>query len=92
MIPVARLTDYPILAQTEGSGLQAIVIEWLLQHRIDANLMLSSNSLSALCGLRSPALASPCRFIGKNEGFRETICTPLPYPRFLGRIYPKTMP
>ena len=57
MIPVARLTDYTILAQTEGSGLQAIVIEWLLQHRIDANLMLSSNSLSALCGLRSPALA-----------------------------------
>ena len=51
MIPVAHLADYPILAQTERSGLQAMVNEWLLQHRVDANLMLSSNSLSALCGL-----------------------------------------
>jgi hypothetical protein len=50
-IPVAHLADYPILAQTERSGLQAVVNEWLLQHRVDANLMLSSNSLSALCGL-----------------------------------------
>ena len=31
-------------------------------------------------------------FVTKIEGFRETICTPLPYPRFLGRISPKTIP
>jgi DNA-binding transcriptional LysR family regulator len=48
---VAHLAAYPILAQTERSGLQAVVNEWLLQHRVDANLMLSSNSLSTLCGL-----------------------------------------
>jgi DNA-binding transcriptional LysR family regulator len=50
-IPLARLADYPILAQTERSGLQAVTNEWLRRHRVNINMMLSSNSLSALCGL-----------------------------------------
>jgi DNA-binding transcriptional LysR family regulator len=50
-IPLARLADYPILAQSERSGLQAVLNEWLLRHRVDVDMMLSSNSLSALCGL-----------------------------------------
>jgi DNA-binding transcriptional LysR family regulator len=50
-IPLARLADYPILGQTERSSLQVLTNEWLLQHRVAANLMLSSNNLSALGGL-----------------------------------------
>lgn len=50
-LPAARLGDYPILAQTERSGLQAAANEWLEANGARAELVLSSNSLSALCGL-----------------------------------------
>ncbi|MBE9604574.1 LysR family transcriptional regulator [Acetobacteraceae bacterium H6797] len=50
-MPAARLSDYPILAQTERSGLQAAANDWLEANGATAELVLSSNSLSALCGL-----------------------------------------
>jgi hypothetical protein len=53
-----RLADHPVLAPTERSGLQAVTNGWLLQHRVDADLMLSSNSLSALTITTSKATRS----------------------------------
>jgi DNA-binding transcriptional LysR family regulator len=50
-MPAADLAKYPILAQTQASGLQAVVNRWLQEHGVRVRLELASNSLSALCGL-----------------------------------------
>jgi hypothetical protein len=49
-----------------------MVNEWLLQHRVDANLMLSSNSLSALCGLTLAARFTTGRVNGDSRPFLPT--------------------
>jgi DNA-binding transcriptional LysR family regulator len=51
LLPVAALAEYPLLAQTQRSGLQALANEWLVGHGVRPNLSLSCNSLAALCGL-----------------------------------------
>jgi len=50
-VTVAELARYPILAQTQASGLQAVVNDWFQENGVRARLELASNSLSALCGL-----------------------------------------
>ena len=50
-VPVSELGCHPILAQTQGSGLQGRVNGWLLANGVRPSLMLASNTLSALCGL-----------------------------------------
>jgi hypothetical protein len=61
VIPVAHLADYPILAQTERSGLQAVYRPRFLGHRIGAYAARaageSCSSLTAAGGL------NPCRSI-----------------------------
>ena len=49
-----------------------MVNEWLLQHRVDANLMLSRNSLSALCGLTLAARFTTGRVNGDSRPFLPT--------------------
>jgi DNA-binding transcriptional LysR family regulator len=50
-MPAAALAHYPILAQTQSSGLQAVANRWLQENGVRVRLELASNSLSALCGL-----------------------------------------
>lgn len=50
-MPAAALANHPILAQTQASGLQAIINRWLQENGVRVRLELASNSLSALCGL-----------------------------------------
>lgn len=50
-LSIAELAAYPLLAQTQRSGLQALVNDWLVENNVRPNLTLACNSLSALCGL-----------------------------------------
>ncbi len=50
-MPVSGLEAHPLLAQTQRSGLQALANEWLVGHGVRPSLLLSCNSLAALCGL-----------------------------------------
>jgi DNA-binding transcriptional LysR family regulator len=50
-VSVSQLATYPLLAQTQRSGLQARTNEWLVRNGVKPNLLLSSNSLAALYGM-----------------------------------------
>jgi DNA-binding transcriptional LysR family regulator len=50
-LSIAELAGFPLLAQTQRSGLQAAVNEWLAENGVAPRLTLSCNSLSALSGL-----------------------------------------
>jgi hypothetical protein len=60
---VALLAACPILAPTERSGLQAVVNEWPLPHRVDADLMLSSDSPSAPSRSSLPSKIKPAEIV-----------------------------
>lgn len=50
-LKVSELAGFPLLAQTQRSGLQAVVNDWLAENGVTPRLTLSCNSLSALSGL-----------------------------------------
>ena len=50
-LAVAELAGFPLLAQTQRSGLQAMVNAWFAENGVTPRLTLSCNSLSALSGL-----------------------------------------
>lgn len=55
-LPVAALARFSLLAQTQSSGLQAMVNDWLLENGQRPELILACNSLTALCGMTMAGL------------------------------------
>ncbi|RAI59583.1 LysR family transcriptional regulator [Roseicella frigidaeris] len=88
-IPAAALSSHVVLAQSEGSGLQAAANAWLAEQGATPDVVLSSNSLSALCSLTiaglGTALLPRARFAAQvvagrlQEVTTEPALPPLPY-------------
>lgn len=55
-VPLAILADYPILTQSEASGLQRLVLEWLGNNGLRLNRVVKCNSLNVLAGLAAAGL------------------------------------
>ncbi len=55
-IALARLADYPILTQAQGSGLQSLVLDWAVANGLQANRVVQCNSLNVLAGLAASGL------------------------------------
>ncbi|WP_419898778.1 LysR family transcriptional regulator [Roseomonas sp. USHLN139] len=85
-LPAAALARFPLLAQTQRSGLQAVVNEWLLENGQRPQLILACNSLTALSGMTIAglgiALMPRTQFLPKvASGQLRIIETTPPMPR-----------
>ena len=56
VVPLAELAKYPILTQSEASGLQRLVLEWLTANGMRLNRIVKCNSLNVLAGLAAAGL------------------------------------
>ena len=50
------MAKYPILTQTQGSGLQKLVLDWAVANGLDINRAVQCNSLNVLAGLAAAGL------------------------------------
>lgn len=55
-IPLAEMARYPILSQSQGSGLQRLVLDWAVLHGLQINRVVQCNSLNVLAGLAAAGL------------------------------------
>lgn len=55
-VPLAALADFPILTQSETSGLQRLVLDWLGVNGLRLNRVVKCNSLNVLAGLAAAGL------------------------------------
>jgi DNA-binding transcriptional LysR family regulator len=56
VVPAAEIAAYPILTQTEGSGLHKLVLNWLSGGEIKLNRIVKCNSLNVLGALAAAGL------------------------------------
>jgi len=55
-IPLQDMAKYPILSQTQGSGLQRLVLDWAVANGLRINRVVQCNSLNVLAGLAASGL------------------------------------
>ncbi|RXT56152.1 hypothetical protein B6S44_08820 [Bosea sp. Tri-44] len=55
-IPLGEMARYPILSQTQGSGLQKLVLDWAVANGLQINRVVQCNSLNVLAGLAAAGL------------------------------------
>jgi DNA-binding transcriptional LysR family regulator len=55
-IPLRDMAKYPILSQTQGSGLQRLVLDWAVANGLRINRVVQCNSLNVLAGLAASGL------------------------------------
>ena len=55
-IPLGDMARYPILTQTQGSGLQKLVLDWAVANGLAINRVVQCNSLNVLAGLAAAGL------------------------------------
>jgi DNA-binding transcriptional LysR family regulator len=55
-IPLRDMAKYPILSQTQGSGLQRLVLDWAVTNGLQFNRIVQCNSLNVLAGLAAAGL------------------------------------
>ncbi|TFV79750.1 LysR family transcriptional regulator [Bradyrhizobium frederickii] len=55
-IPLHEMAKYPILSQTQGSGLQRLVLDWAVANGLRINRVVQCNSLNVLAGLAASGL------------------------------------
>ncbi|KFC64587.1 Transcriptional regulator, LysR family [Bosea sp. LC85] len=55
-IPLRDMAKYPILSQTQGSGLQRLVLDWAVANGLQINRVVQCNSLNVLAGLAASGL------------------------------------
>jgi DNA-binding transcriptional LysR family regulator len=55
-IPLGEMVRYPILSQTQGSGLQKLVLDWAVANGLKINRVVQCNSLNVLAGLAAAGL------------------------------------
>ncbi|SFH99903.1 DNA-binding transcriptional regulator, LysR family [Bosea sp. OK403] len=55
-IPLGEMAKYPILSQTQGSGLQRLVLDWAVANGLQINRVVQCNSLNVLAGLAASGL------------------------------------
>ncbi|WP_034851209.1 LysR family transcriptional regulator [Inquilinus limosus] len=56
VVPLARMAEYPILTQSSGSGLQRLVLDWLVANGLTINRTVRCNSLHVLAELAAAGL------------------------------------
>lgn len=56
LIPLGEMAKYPILTQTQGSGLQKLVLDWAVANGLAINRVVQCNSLNVLAGLAAAGL------------------------------------
>jgi DNA-binding transcriptional LysR family regulator len=55
-IPLAEIAKYPILTQSQGSGLQRLVLDWAVTNGLQINRTVQCNSLNVLASLAASGL------------------------------------
>lgn len=55
-IPLGEMAKYPILTQTQGSGLQKLVLDWAVANGLAINRVVQCNSLNVLAALAAAGL------------------------------------
>lgn len=55
-IPLEEMARFPILSQTQGSGLQKLVLDWAVANGLQINRVVQCNSLNVLAGLAAAGL------------------------------------
>ncbi|MEZ2408033.1 LysR family transcriptional regulator [Bosea sp. RCC_152_1] len=56
LIPLGEMARYPILTQTQGSGLQKLVLDWAVANGLAINHIVQCNSLNVLAALAAAGL------------------------------------
>lgn len=56
VVPLSRMADYPILTQSSGSGLQRLVLDWLVANGLTIDRIVRCNSLHVLAELAAAGL------------------------------------